>query len=205
MLRCKSFTLIELLVVIAIIGVLAAMLLPTLSKAREKARTASCASNMRQLYTYTVMYMDDNEDHLPDGKDCSMEKSWYGRLVTYATGKTTQMNMPVLRCPSDKDWTFGLSSYGMNTRLAGAKSNIIRNEVLEFFEITRGYACGDYYPVGGVERVQYRHGGGVNTVFFAGNAKIYRHTITIDAWQKYIVNIVFPGKLWIPDLAQSKS
>jgi prepilin-type N-terminal cleavage/methylation domain-containing protein/prepilin-type processing-associated H-X9-DG protein len=143
--RQTAFTLVELLVVIGIIAILVGILLPTLSRARKSAQTVQCASNLRQLYTLTVLYSNTYKDYTMPARIWSgdgvgaKETMWCGYGVlgplmgAKRIGTTGQSQQDVidriakiLRCPSSdrlKDPTATFSvDYTYNSNLGDDRS-----------------------------------------------------------------------------------
>lgn len=106
--RQRAFTLIELLVVIAIIGIIAAMLLPVLSRAKQSALKASCMNNMKQLQVCYIMYVQDNNDFLAPNNGTAGT----GATNTWAGESSAQIDATTVHLQTGMLWQYN-QSYGI--------------------------------------------------------------------------------------------
>ncbi len=193
------FTLIELLVVIAIIAILASMLLPALSRARERSKQIRCVNNLKQFNQALLLYADANREYLPEGKSAS-NVPWDEKMRRFITQRQTgvsDIKIGIMQCPSDTRITGVGNSYGLNVRVNGIRLSRIREpNVLSLIDAEYAQINLDYYLF---DRLSYRHAESINGAFVAGHVRNFRSPITID-YQKFMVNVKYPGTLWMIDL-----
>lgn len=183
----RAFTLVELLVVMAVVAILAAVLLPALSRAKESGRRAACASNLRQIILAALMYADEHEDTFPaqPGGDGLAVRAVGGDGTNYYDLQMSYVNHPrVWLCPSAHSEPGGLMGFHMNGLIIttnGLRAAAIAEPSQTLLIAETGYRklydlaylrpdqAGNYL----YDRPQRNHFGGSNAGFVDGHVQWY--------------------------------
>ncbi len=175
--KSRAFTLVELLVVIAIIAILAALLLPTLDRSKQRAWATACLSNFRQIGLGSRMYADEHEDNLP--RSAHQGASWVTALQPYVAGTN------LWRCARDSNRT-RFYSYSINDLLlppsAGStgsdysKTTLIPSPSDTFWlgECATNYLFNDHF------HFSEANDGDYSPTSFVGQVAVTRHLATAD-------------------------
>jgi len=212
----RGFTLIELLVVIAIIGILAAMLLPALGKAKATAQAAACKNNLKQWGLATQLYVTEHEDYLPtDGSasGSSTAAGWYVDLPkqlglpTYAempwrTNASIDPGNSVWICPANTRRSNGnnLFHYCLNDHVngTGAGNQVKMSSIRQPTATVWLFDNGGLAPVAQENNVHTNlHNQGAQFVFLDGHVQRFKNS---EYWNfatgKGITNN--PELVWVP-------
>ncbi len=149
----RGFTLIELLVVIAIIAILAAILFPVFSKAREKARQTQCTNNQRQIALGILMYAQEHEETMPDAASIWRDIKLTAQPTVTATALLQGTTSTAFKCPNSTK----ANGYGYNNKLSGISlgDNTIIDPTGALLTADSGNAYNVIFALDGIEGTRH--------------------------------------------------